>query len=74
MNNWRRVFPSEHHFLKCLQGDSAWGAVEVVSDIRQEHLEGDGAARSGRHSFLQLNEQVIDEAMGVMGVITVSMD
>ena len=60
--------------LKRLQGGCAWGAVEVVSDVRQEHLEGGGAARSRGQSFLQLNEQVIDEAMKVMSVIKVSVN
>ena len=47
---------------------------EVIGNVRQEHLEGGGAARSGSQPFLQLNEQVIDEAIEIMGVITVSMN
>ena len=48
--------------------------IEAIRNIRQQHLEGGRTAESGVQSFLQLDKQVIDDAMKVMCVITVCVN
>ena len=60
-------------FLESLEGSSARRSIKIVGEIRQENLERRRTDGACSYPFLKLRKQVIDEAVQIVGIVTIGV-